>query len=199
MRLLLHNPESNMSQVKLAWFCSKTGLVELRAVEVEDAASIVRIRNSGDGLRYLTPGAATVEEQQKWLQSYAERNKNNQEHYFVIRFGDATVGTIRIYNIEACDGKYEWGSWRIVDVKNPLVAVVSALIMYDFAFDYLRLTSASFVVAKDNMSVVAFHKNMGAKVVREESDQLYFLLTKSDSEIARARWKRSLLPEISHT
>ena len=136
----------------------------LRPVEMHDASLIIDLRTAdSERLKYVHPVSSDVSLQEKWLESYFDRQG---DYYFVVeRIREGNVeGLISIYDIhEGDDGLTgEWGRWVIR--KGSLAAVESALLIYKTAFEILGLTSLYCITVSENSSVISFHDNCGLEV-----------------------------------
>lgn len=162
--------------------------VSLRAVELEDAALIVKLRTTGAARAGLQAGASSEPQQREWLQAYFERHRRNTEHYFIIQHGNHAVGAVRIYNIQPDTGEFTWGSWVIQPGTPAAVAWNSVILVYDFAFGRLGLQRTSFEVMADNHNVIRFHRGFGARVMGEKGSFVLFSLTKEDYTLLRSKF-----------
>lgn len=174
-----------MSSLK---FNVELGGIGLRPVMIGDSHLIVRLRNGYASRRFLNTGATSNRDQEQWLQAYFERKARGLEHYFIIAHADRDVGAVRIYEIDAAQASFKWGSWVIESGTPPLVAFVSAVLVYDFAFDVLRLETALFEVVAENANVIRFHQGFGAALRGEPDTHASFELKKATYIGLRSRF-----------
>lgn len=131
----------------------------LRPITIEDAQLIIDIRLSEQRRsQFIHPISNDVKAQEEWLHKYFQ---SPDDYYFVIEnvFTNESEGLIGIYNIQ--NNKGEWGRWVI---KNgSLAAIESVKLIYDIAFEQLGLDELYSRTIEDNVSVVDFHKSIGAK------------------------------------
>ena len=152
--------------------------IVLRVVQLEDAAFIYALR-SGKKAKFLTQTLGGIPAQEQWIAEYKKREALGEEFYFIIQdLGSESLGTIRIYDFK--EDSFCWGSWIIKDSSPSYVAIESALCIYEFAFNVLGFRQSHFDVRKNNVKVVAFHQRCKAKIVREDSKNYYFNLSKED-------------------
>ena len=128
----------------------------LRPVEVTDAQFIIdtRLEDAGRN-RFIHPISPDVAEQEAWLKAHVDVE---DDYYFVVEnlITGGPEGLIGIYHIK--DGVAEWGRWVIR--KSSLAAVESVDLMYQVAFEYLKLNEVYSATLCQNKSVLSFHDNM---------------------------------------
>ena len=144
--------------------------INLRDVELSDAEFIVNIRTDAKKTRFLHPTSGDVQQQVEYLKKYKTKDK---EWYFIIMDKqNLPIGTVRIYDVKGDD--FCWGSWLIIDGMPPQIALESALLIYDYAFNVLGFNKAHFDVRKGNIQVQRFHEMFGAiKTSENELDYFY--------------------------
>src|SRR4051812_4366856 len=108
----------------------------LRPVTLGDADFIVALRAPGTRTRFLRPGARTAQHQVEWLEAYFLREG---DYYFVTETtpGAHAEGMIGLYDVDIAQAVAEMGRWILR--PGSAAAVESALLIYRFAFDVLRL------------------------------------------------------------
>ncbi len=129
--------------------------ISLRDANISDAKFILDLRLDPIKSRFLSPTSPSLLDQQEWMKSYEQ--KNDQAYFIIQTNSGEPLGCIRIYN--ALDDSFEWGSWLIVNGAPPLVALESALLVYQFAFD-LGFKTAIVSVRQVNRTVWKFHENI---------------------------------------
>lgn len=161
------------------------GGVGLRLVNEGDSGFIVRLRNHEALSRHISKSTSDTSEQRAWILDYKLREARGDEYYFIIETDGLPIGTIRIYDMRG--DSFCWGSWVILRGTAPVVSIVSAILIYDYAFDVLGFNQSHFDVRKENRSVNAFHRRMGAECV--ESDDLNHLYVLKRAAYVDARKK----------
>ena len=163
--------------------------IVLRTVELKDASFIYKMRQNKSKTKYLSQVDGTLQDQENWIQKYKEREKDNQEFYFVIEKKDQEkLGLIRIYDLK--DDSFCWGSWLIKNDAPKYTAIESALQIYEFGFYKLKFNNSHFDVRKNNIKVVAFHKRFGAEIVYENELDYFFIFKKETYEKTKKRYRR---------
>lgn len=146
--------------------------VALESVREEDAEFTLRLRTDPDLARHVSPTSPDLARQREWIRSYLLRQEAGSEYYFIIRKQSEAVGTVRLYDFRECS--FCWGSWLIVRGTDLRVAPASAMLAYDFGFNELGFSQSHFDVRRANGSVRRFHLSMGAKIVRSDTlDDFY--------------------------
>ena len=150
--------------------------VRLRLVSEADSEFIVNLRNDETLNRHVSKSTSNCSKQLAWIQDYKLREAQGEEYYFIIESAGLSVGTVRIYDIRA--GSFCWGSWIIMRGTEPVVAIKSAILIYDYAFDVLGFMQSHLDVRKENRSVNAFHIRMGAECVKSDDLNHYYVMKK---------------------
>lgn len=129
----------------------------IRPARLEDAAFLVRLRNSPHALGKLGETSQDVSVQEAWLKKYFQREK---DYYFIVeRIRDSrAVGASSIYNMQ--DGFAEWGRW-VIEPRVP-AASISMWLSFHAAFDLLGLQTLRSLVVEDNVRVLSIFKKIGA-------------------------------------
>lgn len=130
--------------------------VRLRPAGLDDAALIVRLRNSPHALEFIGDSARSVPEQEAWLRRYFERP---DDYCFMIEtiHDGKTVGMLGVYGIEGDTG--EWGRW-VLEPGVP-AAPASAWLALHVCFDVIALKTVRGLVVETNKEVLSFHKRVG--------------------------------------
>lgn len=144
--------------------------INLRDIEISDAQFVLDLRTNDKKSLYLHKTDADIQKQINYINKY-KTLKN--EWYFIIEDKNGKpLGTVRIYDV--IGDSFCWGSWLIVDNAPSQTALESALLIYDYAFDYLNFNNVHFDVRKGNVKVQRFHELFGAQRTGEtELDILY--------------------------
>jgi len=161
--------------------------IRLQTVEEEDAEDIVRFRTDEKRSRFISATNNDIELQKEWIKKYKEREKNNEEFYFIaIDENGEKFATYRVYNIEK--NICEIGSWvSKPEYKNAVNSIKVDILMKEFVFLNLGYQQLRFEVNKGNHSVVKYHKLFKPIIVKESDDNLYFVLEKRNFEENRKR------------
>lgn len=162
-----------------------------RLANTDDCEFIVGLRINAKN-KFLT--GVKINEQIEWLRKYKDREAEKIEYYFIICTNDSTpCGTVRIYDF--IDDSFCWGSWLLSSVALHTAAIESALLVYEFAFYFLKFKHCHFDVRIENKKVRAFHERMGASV-RECTDlDVYYDLSIADYESIKIKYSK-YLPEL---
>lgn len=163
----------------------------MRLIEEDDAAFVVGLRTDEKLNKFISAVSNDVEAQKKWIRNYKTDETRGSQFYFIIERNDgARCGTVRIYDIQA--DSFSWGSWILNDKKTRFAAVESAFLVYQFGFETLGFSKCHFEVMKENEKVRSFHEKMGAKIVSEDDDFIYYNISKASVEKARKSFGRIL-------
>ena len=137
--------------------------VTLRPLRVDDAELTLAWRQ-GDRTAFLNRGAETVTEQRAWIESRPDNELN-----FVIELGSGPpVGMISLIDIDMVHLRAEPARFLIGEpdaVRGVPAAIESMKLLYQLAFDELKLRRIHGMVASDNVLMVKWQKFLG---MREE-------------------------------
>lgn len=128
----------------------------MRPAGLDDAGSIVRLRNNPRAVEFIGGSAKNGPEQEAWLLRYFERPN---DYCFMIEttHDGRAVGMLGIYGIDGGEG--EWGRWVIE--PGVAAAAASAWLALHVCFDLLGLNTVRGLVVETNKEVLSLHKRAG--------------------------------------
>lgn len=132
----------------------------LRPVTVEDAAFIVALRTDPLLNRFVHEISGRVEDQATWIESYFKRRG---DYYFIVedaRSGEPH-GAIGLYEVADDASEALFGRWIIK--RGSMAALESAWLIYETGFSRLGLSSVYTLTLDQNLPVISFHENFGAR------------------------------------
>lgn len=176
-----------------------TKSIKLRFVEEEDAEFVLMLRTDQNKNKYLSQIGSALSDQRIWLRSYKLREKSDLEYYYVIcDNNNEKLGLIRMYDFKGKKQSFCWGSW-VLTQNSPFVAgIESAITIYEIGFDICRFQESHFDVRKDNVKVLKFHRNFGAKQIGEDDLNFYFNFTVDNYESVKPKYSK-FIKTPSHT
>lgn len=152
----------------------------LRPVIMSDAEFILSLRIDPAKSKYISKIEDDLEAQKKWLSDYLRRNREGVEYYFIVEDGNnVSLGTMRLYNINLQEKSATVGSWILIKGSPQITAPESMALIYQFAFDHLKLDTCYFEVVKDNRKVVKFHSCYATYLSSDEQFD-YFKFQRKD-------------------
>lgn len=135
--------------------------VSLRPLVVEDAEQTFHWRQSHRA-SLLNKGADTVQQQANWITS-----RPDTEYNFIIEIKcNRPVGMLSLVDIDNVNHRAETARFLIGDedaVKGVPVAVEAMKLLYELAFDVLKLQRLYGTVAADNHLMIKWQKYLGMK------------------------------------
>lgn len=131
---------------------------QLRPVHASDAEFIYSIRTDPVLSEFIGETRDGLDGQKEWLAAYESQDG---DFYFIVEKarGAIPVGTIGIYDIDFKSKSAEWGRWLIMPGSSA--AVESALLLYRFAFNVLKLEHVYCRTVVENCAVHSFHSSCG--------------------------------------
>lgn len=138
--------------------------VRLRPLVPSDAELTHKWRESPRAF-LLNRGARDVDEQRDWIAGragYAEFN-------FVMEVAAGPVGMISLLEMQFVHRTFEVGHFLIGEPElvkpygNGVIAAEATMLLYDFAFDTLKLHSQHGPIASENVNMITWSRYMGCK------------------------------------
>ena len=146
--------------------------VTLRPLRVDDA-ELTLVWRQGDRTTFLNRGAETVTQQRAWIESRPDNELN-----FVIELRSGPpVGMISLIDIDMVHLRAEPARFLIGEpdaVRGVPAAIESMKLLYQLAFDELKLRRIHGMVASDNVLMVKWQKFLGMQEEGRLRDH-YFL------------------------
>lgn len=152
----------------------------LRLAELEDAKFILSLRTNPLLNQFLSATSDDLEKQIEWIRQYKQREKNNQEYYFVAEIDGIKYGTTRLYNFDELS--FEAGSWLFSKETPAGLAIKADIIGRRFGFEALNATYCKFKVRKENKSVIRYHMGYQPTLITEDELNYYFKLSRANFE-----------------
>lgn len=152
--------------------------INLRDVREEDAEFILSLRTSEKKSQFLHKTQYDLGKQVEYIKHY--KTLDNEWYFIIEDKRHVSLGTVRIYDIVG--DSFCWGSWLLIDGLSPVIALESALLIYEYAFYSLKFSNVHFDVRKGNVKVQRFHESFGAQRVGETDLDIFYTYTKSDYE-----------------
>jgi diamine N-acetyltransferase len=135
--------------------------INLRPLLVQDAEKTFAWRQSMRA-HFLNQGASTVQEQRQWIQS-----RPKSEYNFIIELKNfEPVGMLSLIDIDPKNLHAETARFLIGEedlVKGIPVAVEAMKLLYQMAFDNLKLKRLYGTVASKNKLMIKWQKYLGMK------------------------------------
>lgn len=167
----------------------------LRLITPDDAAYVHGLRIDPAYNQHLSEVSGTAEDQRRWIEGYKTREAEGREFYYIIERKDGRpCGVVRLYDLEA--DSFTWGSWILDAGKPPKAALESAVLLYEIAFDLLRLSSARFDVRIDNETTLSFHRRFGATETHKTQTDIFFTYPRARYEADREGYMTVLRKEV---
>lgn len=135
--------------------------IDLRLLTREDAACTFRWRASHRA-QFLNRGAQSVEQQAQWIAARPDTELN----FLIQRKDGIAVGMLSLTAIDQVNSRAEPGRFLIGEpdlVRGIPAAPEAMLLLYELAFDRLRLQRVYGVVAAPNVLMIKWQKYVGMK------------------------------------
>ena len=78
----------------------------------------------------------------------------------------------------------------MLDGISPLYALISAVMVYSFSFEFLKLEKSLFDVRNKNKKVISFHEKTGAKFLRKDEEDTFFSFDKINYQTLRKKYQK---------
>lgn len=135
--------------------------INLRLIKISDAELTFKWRNSTRA-KYLNQGPKTVKEQQNWIAS----RLSNEFNYIIETKNEKPVGMISLIDIDLINLKAEPGRFLIGNkekVKGIPAAFEAMKLIYELAFDLLKLHRVYGTISEENTEMIKLLKYFGMK------------------------------------
>ena len=161
--------------------------ISFTEVTLADADFILSLRTDEKKNKYLSKTENDIKKQEEWITDYLQ---NKREAYFIIRDKEhQRIGTVRLY--DNIGTSFCWGSWILIDGCSKFAAIESALMIYNYAI-YLGFDRAHIDVRNNNTSVIKFHENFGAKLIKKDEIDSFYSIDRDSINKSLNRFKRFL-------
>jgi RimJ/RimL family protein N-acetyltransferase len=165
--------------------------VHLRPVQMSDAAFIIWLRSQDYVKGRVGDSAPDVASQQKWLETYFQRE---DDYYFMVETTRGVpLGTNGLYDRSGQSA--EWG--RYIIRPEVQAALPSAILIFDLAFEKLKLHELLARCVSTNLTMHSFVKKCGfrqtetkfaSKIIGGQPvDMIHFVLKAGDWAGCRCR------------
>lgn len=135
--------------------------INLRPLDSDDAQLTLSWRLLRRA-RYLNAGAQSIEAQEKWISS-----RPNSEYNFIVELKDKTsVGMISLIDINIVNRRAEPARFLIGNekaVEGIPAAAEAEKLLFEFAFNKLKLLRIYGTVAANNTKMITWNKFIGIK------------------------------------
>ena len=159
-----------------------------RSVSQQDSEFIFNLRTSKG--KFINNVGYSKEINKNYISESIIKESKELEYYFIISDSNEDVGVVRIYDLNKIQKTFTWGSWIILDGKSPLYALISAVMIYAFAFDYLGMEKSFFDVRNENIKVKSFHEKTGAEYLNKNEKDTFFSFDKKNYQILRRKYQK---------
>lgn len=162
--------------------------IDLYEVELEDSEFILNLRVDSEKSKYLHKTEYDLGKQIDYIKKY---KKLENEWYFIIKSKSGeSLGTFRINDLR--EDSFSIASWIVKDDAPVMTSLESILLIYNFGFNKLNFNHSHFDVRKENKKVISLHKKLGAKIVNENSLDVFFIIKKEDFEVKKKKYEEIL-------
>jgi RimJ/RimL family protein N-acetyltransferase len=161
--------------------------ISLRSVEIGDAEFILPLRLDPIISEHLNKVSPSIELQREWIKNQRERPN---DYYFIILDKDNNpIGTVGLYDINEQNKTFNWGRWIIIKTAPFYAAIETTLLIYNYAFEILKLEKALSEVRTKNINVVNFHLSYGSIVYKVDAEHIFYYFDRSGYNNLLAKFK----------
>ncbi len=163
--------------------------VNLREAEVSDAEFILSLRTDDKLSRFISKVDNDLEKQKQYILNHQHIG---EDCYFIVESKDGEkYGTARIYDVRG--DNFQGGS-MISKHNTPFYVVYCGYFaFFDYAFFELNKKCCEINVVKGNDSVINLHKRMGATLINEDFEKVYFIYPKETYIESRKKYSKYTL------
>lgn len=148
--------------------------VNLREVEIDDAAFILSLRLSEKGSKFLHKTENDVDKQKAYLERYKPLE---YEWYFIVESKDhSSLGCLGIYDVR--DSSVCTGRWIMKEGSDARQGIEGDILLKDFAFTTLGATEVRMDTRHYNKNMLNYFKIWGCKEYDRDDELVYVVLDK---------------------
>lgn len=148
--------------------------VNLREVEVEDAAFILKLRTSEKGKKFLHKTSPDIDKQIEYIKKY---KSYDSEWYFIVENKNKQpLGCLSVYDIQgdsACTGR-----WIMADNVRVQESIEGDLLLKDFTYNVLAMNHIRTDTRYENKNMINYFKMWHCQIIRQDNELIYFNLPK---------------------
>jgi hypothetical protein len=160
--------------------------ISVRLANENDSEFILKLRTNSILSRYLHPTENNLDIQKEWMRQYKFRETRGIDYYFIFSKDGQSYGLERIYDIEG--DSFTHGSLVFAEDAPFGMSILADIITREIAFDDLELKHNYFDVRKGNINVRNYHLKFKPSFLREDDDNMFYVLEKEDFEKNKARF-----------
>lgn len=126
--------------------------IKLIELGLKHAKDLYEVRQDPELTKFLTRDYhSTLEKTKEFIKSTIEKKNSGKSYYFGIKLNNKIVGLTHIFNINIKNKNADVGTWLSRDYWGKGINQKSKLLLFDFAFNRLKLNRLSFHIAKENI------------------------------------------------
>jgi len=170
--------------------------IQFRNVVSADAHFIYSLRKDSNKSKHISKSPDDIQNQIDWINKY---ERSIDQAYFIIQElkSQRCIGTVRLYDpVYTPFSSFCWGSWILSSEAPATAAIESALMIYEYGFDYLGFSNSHFDVRKENVSVWKFHENTGAIRTSETDLDIFYSISATKQKEYCKKYNRFLPNKI---
>lgn len=158
----------------------------LRLIDDSDEDFIRFLTVNGSLHRYLTAPIDEINDFNKWIEEYKERERAGTEYFFIIEnFNGIRYGTVRIYNIIVDECAF--GNFFLLAQRPLNYPFESADLIFQFIFERLQLRKIHLKVLIKNLQAIQLFQLLGFKEESRDERMIYMFLLKEN--FIKDRWR----------
>jgi hypothetical protein len=153
----------------------------VRFVEENDADFILSLRTNPNLNKYIHETKPDVELQRTWIQRYKERQKNEEDFYFMFEKPQgAKLGVCRIYDIN--EESFTIGSWIFSQQAPVGSSILADIITREIAYERFPLKKHLFDVKRTNITVNRYNETYKSELLYQDERTNYYTCSKENFE-----------------
>lgn len=176
--------------------------IRLRSIVPEDAPATLAMRQDKEKTKYLHPVDNDIRKQIKWI----EMQNKREGDYLFLAISNKSDSPVGMFGIDSTEGRIGHAG-RLLMFGNPLESMEINILVFRFAFEYLRVDLLEGEVDSRNSSAIRIDKEFGfilqEPVYDEELDRMAHScsLAKADfyrrlEKINKMVYRRDIIPAM---
>ncbi len=170
----------------------------MREADASDAEFILSLRLDDDLNQFLSKVDHDIEKQKQYI---IDHQHKGEDCYFIVESKEGEkFGTARIHDVD--EDTFQAGSMITKHGAPFYVVYCGYFAFFDYAFFELEKKCCELEVVKGNDNVINLHKRMGATLINEDFEKVYFSYPKEAYIKSRKKYSKYTLEreikELAH-
>lgn len=149
--------------------------IQMRSATTDDAQFILDLRLDPELKKFINETSSELQKQKEWIDD--QRKKNGDYYFMIMNNKEELLGTAAAYDI--INKNFNVGRWIVKRSAPKTIAVESLVMVYNFGFNILKLSTADFQVRTENIKGLNFHLSYGCEIYKISGNLVHLKFKKT--------------------